>query len=62
MFMFWSLLQAVGSRIGGDTRKQYLELGDRPILVQTLSRLADHPQITAIHLVVPASGCRLLSR
>ena len=42
-----------GSRIGGDTKKQYLELGDRPVLVQTLSRLADHPQITAIHLIVP---------
>ena len=42
-----------GSRIGGDTRKQYLELGDRPILVQTLSRLADQPQISSIHLVVP---------
>jgi 2-C-methyl-D-erythritol 4-phosphate cytidylyltransferase len=42
-----------GSRIGGDTRKQYLELGDQPVLVQTLSRLAAHPQITAIHLIVP---------
>jgi len=42
-----------GSRIGGDTRKQYLELGDQPILVQTLLRLAEHPLITAIHLIVP---------
>jgi 2-C-methyl-D-erythritol 4-phosphate cytidylyltransferase len=42
-----------GSRIGGDVRKQYLDLGDRPVLVQTLSRLATHHQITAIHLVVP---------
>ena len=42
-----------GSRIGGDTKKQYLELGDRPVLVQTLSRLAAHAQITAIHLIVP---------
>lgn len=42
-----------GSRIGGDTRKQYLELGDQPILVQTLARLATHSQITAIHLLVP---------
>lgn len=42
-----------GSRIGGDTKKQYLELGDRPVLVQTLSRLAGHPQVTAIHLIVP---------
>ncbi len=42
-----------GSRIGGDTKKQYLELGDQPVLVQTLSRLANLPQITAIHLIVP---------
>lgn len=42
-----------GSRIGGDTRKQYLELGDQPVLVRTLSRLAAHPQVSAIHMVVP---------
>jgi 2-C-methyl-D-erythritol 4-phosphate cytidylyltransferase len=42
-----------GSRIGGETRKQYLELGDQPVLVQTLLRLAEHPQISVIHLIVP---------
>ena len=42
-----------GSRVGGSTRKQYLELGDQPVLVQTLSRLATLSQITAIHLIVP---------
>jgi 2-C-methyl-D-erythritol 4-phosphate cytidylyltransferase len=42
-----------GTRLGGDTRKQYLELGDRPVLVQTLARLASQPQVTAIHLIVP---------
>lgn len=42
-----------GSRIGGDTKKQYLELGDRPVLVQTLLRLAAVAQVTAIHLIVP---------
>lgn len=49
------LVPAAGSsrRFGGDTRKQYLELGDRPVLVQTLSRLAAQPQVTAIHLIVP---------
>jgi 2-C-methyl-D-erythritol 4-phosphate cytidylyltransferase len=45
----------IGSRVGGDTKKQYLELGGLPVLVQTLLRLADHPQITAIHLIVPAA-------
>jgi 2-C-methyl-D-erythritol 4-phosphate cytidylyltransferase len=50
-----------GSRIGGETRKQYLELGDQPVLVQTLLRLAEHPQISVIHLIVPegdVSFCR----
>ncbi len=50
-----------GSRIGGDTRKQYLELDGLPILVRTLSRLAALPQVTAIHLIVPGedvSFCR----
>ena len=44
-----------GSRVGGDIKKQYLELGDQPVLVQTLLRLAAHPQITFIHLIVPES-------
>jgi 2-C-methyl-D-erythritol 4-phosphate cytidylyltransferase len=44
-----------GSRVGGATRKQYLELGERPVLVQTLLRLAELAEITAIHLIVPAS-------
>jgi 2-C-methyl-D-erythritol 4-phosphate cytidylyltransferase len=30
-----------------------LALDDQPVLVQTLSRLAAQPQITAIHLIVP---------
>ncbi len=42
-----------GTRLGGDIRKQYLELGDRPVLVHTLARLALQPQVTAIHLIVP---------
>lgn len=42
-----------GSRVGGETKKQYLELGDQPVLVQTLARLASLAQITAIHLIVP---------
>ena len=42
-----------GSRLDGDTRKQYLELGGQPVLVRTLARLAALPQITTIHLIVP---------
>jgi len=42
-----------GSRIGGETKKQYLALGEQPVLVQTLSRLSTLHQVTAIHLIVP---------
>ena len=42
-----------GTRLGGSTKKQYLELGERPVLAQTLIRLAAQPEITAIHLIVP---------
>ena len=42
-----------GSRLDGDTRKQYLELGGQPVLVRTLVRLAALSQVTAIHLIVP---------
>ena len=42
-----------GSRLDGDIRKQYLELGGQPVLVRTLARLAGLPQVTAIHLIVP---------
>ena len=42
-----------GSRLDGDTRKQYLELGGQPVLVRTLVRLAALHQVTTIHLIVP---------
>ena len=42
-----------GSRLSGDIRKQYLELGGQPVLVRTLARLAALPQVSAIHLIVP---------
>jgi 2-C-methyl-D-erythritol 4-phosphate cytidylyltransferase len=42
-----------GSRLDGSIRKQYLELGDQPVLVRTLVRLAALPQVTTIHLIVP---------
>lgn len=34
-----------GTRMGGPTAKQYLDLGDAPVLVQTLRALAVHPAI-----------------
>lgn len=50
-----------GKRFGGTLSKQYLELGERPILVQTLLRLAAVPAVAKIHVIVPeaeAAYCR----
>ena len=49
----WALVPAAGSgsRMGGK-RKQYRQLGNRPVLHQTVGALAGHPQIG--HVVV---GC-----
>ena len=43
----------LGRRMGAGGNKQYLELGDRPILAQTLARLATVAGIDALHLIVP---------
>ena len=42
-----------GRRMGADGNKQYLELGDRPILAHTLARLAALEVIDALHVIVP---------
>ena len=42
-----------GRRMGADGNKQYLELGDRPILAHTLARLAALACIDALHVIVP---------
>jgi 2-C-methyl-D-erythritol 4-phosphate cytidylyltransferase len=43
----------VGRRVGAGVKKQYLMLGDRPLLAATLGRLAEHPRVTAIHVIAP---------
>ncbi len=43
-----------GRRFGADIKKQYLTLGDRPLLAVTLERLASHPQVASIYVVAPA--------
>lgn len=45
----------VGSRMGHDTPKQYLELAGVPILVRTLRVFAESENIAGIVVVVPAS-------
>lgn len=43
-----------GSRMGMRESKQYLQLGDRPILVHTIQAFASHPDIEEIVVVVRA--------
>ena len=42
-----------GRRIGTSVKKQYLALGDRPLLAVTLQRLAEHPRVTSLHVIAP---------
>lgn len=42
-----------GRRMGAGGNKQYLPLGDRPILARTLARLARLPMVTALQVIVP---------
>lgn len=42
-----------GRRMGASGNKQYLELGDRPILAHTLDRLAALKGIDALHVIAP---------
>lgn len=50
----WCVIPAAGRgrRFGGDVPKQYLRLADKPLLLHTLERLAVHPRIAGLVLVV----------
>lgn len=52
----WCVVPAAGRgrRFGGDVPKQYLELAGKPLLLQTLERLAAHPRIAGLMLVIAA--------
>ena len=41
-----------GVRMGGDVPKQYLTLGDRPVLAHALGIFQSHPEVDGIYLVV----------
>ncbi len=43
----------IGRRFGPGMKKQYLELGGRPILAHTLARLAKLIEVNTIHIIVP---------
>jgi len=42
-----------GKRLGGSTKKQYLELGGKPLLYYTIRQFEAHPAIESIVLVAP---------
>ncbi len=50
----WCVVPAAGrsTRVGGDIPKQYLPIGGKPMLMLTLTRLATHPLIAGIVVVL----------
>lgn len=52
----WCVVPAAGrgTRVGGDVPKQYLPLAGKPLLMHTLERLAAHPRIRGIVVVLAA--------
>ena len=53
----WCVVPAAGrsTRVGGDIPKQYLPIGGKPMLMHTLTRLATHPLVAGV-VVVLAKG------
>lgn len=53
---FWAVVPAagIGTRIGGETPKQYLPLLGRPIIAHTLARLCNHPRISGVVVALAA--------
>ncbi|HEX5306925.1 MAG TPA: 2-C-methyl-D-erythritol 4-phosphate cytidylyltransferase, partial [Dyella sp.] len=58
----WCVVPAAGRgmRVGGDRAKQYLPLAGSPLIEHTLDRLARHPRIGGL-LVVLSAGDELWS-
>ncbi|HET8942963.1 MAG TPA: 2-C-methyl-D-erythritol 4-phosphate cytidylyltransferase [Rudaea sp.] len=52
----WCVVPAAGrgTRVGGDVPKQYLPIAGKPLLMHTLERLAAHPRIAGLMLVLGA--------
>jgi len=50
----WCVVPAAGSstRIGGEIPKQYRPISGKPMLMQTLTRLATHPRIAGLMVVL----------
>ena len=52
----WCVVPAAGrsARVGGDVPKQYLPVAGKPLLLHTLERLALHPRIAGLMVVLAA--------
>lgn len=52
----WCVVPAAGrgTRVGGDVPKQYLPLAGRPLILHTLERLAAHPRIAGLLVILGA--------
>lgn len=57
---YWAVILAAGSgaRIGGATPKQYLPLLGRPMLLRTLERVASHPKVAGVVVVLARDDMR----
>lgn len=57
---FWAVVPAAGrgTRFGGDTPKQYLDVAGRPVIAHTLERLLSHPAILGAVVVLAADDPR----
>lgn len=55
--LLWCVVPAAGrgTRVGGDCPKQYLPLAGRPLIEHTLERLAAHPRIAGLLVVLGAA-------
>jgi len=49
------LAGGVGRRMGSDTPKQFIEIDGKPIIIYTLERFENHPDIDAIEIVCLSS-------
>lgn len=57
MAPLWCVVPAAGrgTRVGGDLPKQYLPLAGRPLMLHTLDRLAAHPLVAGLMVVLGSS-------
>lgn len=58
--MTWVVVPAAGrgTRVGGETPKQYLNLLGRPLIRHTLDRVAAHPRVTGLMIALAAEDTR----